>query len=116
MTDKATNGLPHDDNDLPAVVQRVDKRQIKQFVTEIKSAEQQVGEHILASLQHDDTVAVLTAVLLAPDGTQRIVSAALDPDMLTEVQQLLHKAEAKRDEEIPCVGFHCLLRRKDEAS
>ncbi len=116
MMNEDTKGLPHDGNDLPAVVQRVDNRQIKQFVTEIKSAEQQVGEHILASLQHDDTVAVLTAVLVAPDGTQRIVSAALDPEMLSEVQQLLHNAEAKRDEEIPCVGFHCLLRKKDEAS
>ena len=110
-------GLSHDSQDLPAVTSDVDSAQIKHFVTRIKSAEQQVGEHILASLQDEGTVAVLTAVVVDPAGGQRIVSAALDPMMLEQVQQLLHDAESQRTEEIPCVGFHCLLRRKDnEAS
>ena len=50
------------------------------------------------------------------DGTQQIVSAALDPDLLHEVQKLLRDAEQKREDEIPCVGFHCLLKRKDEST
>ena len=107
-------GLPHDANDLPAVTNRVDTNQIKQFATQIKSAEQQIGEHILIALQDPETVAVLTAVVVGNDGTQSIVSAALDPQILEEVQRLLHDAENQRDEEIPCVGFHCLLKRKDE--
>jgi len=60
--------------------------------------------------------AVLTAVVVGSDGTQAVVSAALDPDMLKQVQELLHTAEEDRDEEVPCVGFHCLLKKKDEAS
>ena len=107
-------GLPHDANDLPAVTSHVDASQIKQFVTKIKSAEHQIGEHILTALQDPETVAVLTAVVAGTDGTQSIVSAALDPAILEEVQRLLRDAENKRDEEVPCVGFHCLLKRKDE--
>ncbi len=110
------HGLPHDANDLPAVTNRVDASQIKQFATQIKSAEHQIGEHILTALQDPETVAVLTAVVAGTDGTQSIVSAALDPQILKQVQRLLHDAEVKRDEEVPCVGFHCLLKRKDEAS
>ena len=109
-------GLPHDANDLPAVTNRVDASQIKQFATQIKSAEHQIGEHILTALQDPETVAVLTAVVVGTDGTQSIVSAALDPQILEQVQRLLHDAEGKREEEVPCVGFHCLLKRKDEAS
>ncbi len=104
-----------DDANDPAlsVVQRVDPNQIKQFVTQIKSAEQQVGEHIVNALQDDGTVAVLTTVVVGGEGGQHIVSAGLDPEMLQQVQQLLRDAESQRDEEIPCIGFHCLLQRKD---
>lgn len=108
--------FPHDADDLPAVTNQVDGSKLKQFVTRIKSAEQQVGEHIITALQDPDTVAVLTAVVVGSDGTQAVVSAALDPDMLKQVQELLHTAEEDRDEEVPCVGFHCLLKKKDEAS
>ena len=107
-------GLPHDANDLPAVTTRVDGSQIKQFATQIKSAEHQIGEHILEALQDPETVAVLTAVVVGTDGTQSIVSAALDPQILEQVQRLIRDAERNRDEEVPCVGFHCLLKRKDE--
>ena len=109
-----SRGLPHDSHDLPAVTPDVDSGQIKHFVTQIKSAEHQIGEHILTSLQDPATVAVLTAVVVGPDGGQRIVSAALDPALLHEVQKLLKEAESERDEEIPCVGFHCLLRKKQD--
>ena len=108
-----TTGLPLDSRNLPAVIHDVDTNQIKQFVTQIKSAEQQIGEHILTALLDDGTVAVLTAVVVWADGGQRIVSAALDPNMLQQVQQLLADAQTQRDEEIPCIGFHCLLKRKE---
>ncbi len=111
-----TSGLPLDSQNLPAVTHDVDASQIKQFVTRIKSAEQQIGEHILTALQEDGTVAVLTAVVVGADGGQRIVSAALDPNMLQQVQLLLADAQTQRNEEIPCVGFHCLLKRKESAA
>jgi len=81
-------------------------------VTTIKNAEQQVGEHILNALRHGDTVAVLTTVVLAPDGTQRIVSAALDPMRMSQVNEILQAAQKERREQEPCLGFHCLLKPK----
>ncbi len=99
---------------VPSIVEHVDPKQIKQFITKIKSAEQQVGEHIVRALQDDETVAVLTTVVAGGDGGQHIVSAALDPEILQQVQHLLREAQSQRDEEIPCVGFHCLLKRKDQ--
>lgn len=102
---------------LPAAVTNdVDAGQIQHFVTEIKSAEQQVGEHIIAALQDPRTVAVITTVVVGADAKQRIVSAGLDPEMMGEIQQLLQQAEQKRTEEVPCIGFHCYLKpREDEA-
>ncbi len=105
-------GLPRGSDDLPAVTQDVDSNQIKHFVTQIRSAEHQVGEHIIGALQDPDTVAVLTTVVVGPEGGQHIVSAALDPETLEEVQQMLIKAEEERSEEMPCVGFHCFVKRK----
>ena len=105
-------GLPKGSDNLPAVIQDVDSNQIKQFVTQIRSAEHQVGEHIIDALQDPDTVAVLTTVVIGPEGGQHIVSAALDPETLEEVQKMLVKAEEERREETPCVGFHCFLKRK----
>ncbi|MCH8315441.1 MAG: hypothetical protein IIA64_05660 [Planctomycetes bacterium] len=106
------SGLPEGDDNLPAVVQDVDTNQIKQFITQIRSAEHQVGEHIINALQDPDTVAVLTTVVIGPKGGQHIVSAGLDPETLEEVQKMLVKAEEDRHEDIPCVGFHCFLKRK----
>ena len=106
------SGMPEGNDNLPAVVQDVDTNQIKQFITQIRSAEHQVGEHIITALQDPDTVAVLTTVVIGPQGGQHIVSAGLDPETLEEVQKMLVKAEEDRHEDIPCVGFHCFLKRK----
>ena len=96
------------------VAKKVDQRQLQHFVTTIKSAEQQVGENIIQALQHDGTVAVLTTVVVGPDGQQRVVSAALDPKLMSQVQALIMKAQEEREEEEPCVGFHCLIKPKAE--
>ncbi len=90
----------------------VDPKQIVHFVTKIKNAEQQVGEHILRALQHDDTVAVLTTVMIGPDGSQQIVSAALDPDRMAQVNEILRSAQQQREPQEPCLGFHCLVKPK----
>jgi len=55
---------------------------------------------------------VLTTVVIGPEGGQVIVSAGLDPEMLEDVQNMLGKAQQARSEDIPCVGFHCFLKRK----
>lgn len=102
------------ESEQPNVVQHVDERQIKQFITPLKTFEQQIGEHVMRALATEDTVAVITAVVVAGDGQQRVVSAALDPAMMQQVQQMLGEAAQQRDEEVPCLGFHCYIERKDE--
>lgn len=96
------------------VAEKVDERQLRHFVTTIKTAEQQVGENIIQALQHEGTVAVLTTVVVGPDGQQRVVSAALDPKMMSQVQLVLAKAQEEREEEELCVGFHCLVKPKKQ--
>ena len=91
---------------------QVDNNQIAQFVTTIRNAEQQVGAHIIQALQHNDTVAVITTVAMGPDGLQRVISAALNPDRMQQVEEILKAAEEEREEEEPCVGFHCLVKPK----
>ena len=86
-----------------------------QFVTTIKNAEQQVGEHIIHALQHDDTVAVITTVVMGPEGQQLVISAALNRERLQQVQEILQAAEQEREEEEPCVGFHCLVKPKTKS-
>ena len=100
--------------EIPAVVNKVDTQQLRQFVTTIKSAEQQVGENIITALRNDNTVAVLTTVVLSPDGQQRVVSAALDPELMSDVQQLLARAQQEREAEEPCFGFHCFVQPKSQ--
>ena len=115
------DGQPNEDQSSklarPAeVTNDVDPNQMAQFVTTIKNAEQQVGEHIIAALQHDDTVAVITTVAMGNDGQQRVVSAALNPDRMKQVQEILQTADEEREDEEPCVGFHCLVKPKKDNS
>lgn len=95
--------MPHDQQ----------KNPLAQFVTTILNPEEQVGQNVIQALQHDDTVAVLTTVALGSDGKQRIISAALDPERMSQVQEILEAAEQEREEEEPCVGFHCLIKPKE---
>jgi len=91
---------------------QADQSQITQFITTIRNAEEQVGEHIVRALQHMDTVAVITTLAIGPDGKQRVISAALNAERMQQVQEILSSAERERIEEEPCVGFHCLVKSK----
>lgn len=95
-------------------VKNVPTPEMTRFVTSIKNAEQQVGEHVIQALQHGDTVAVLTTVVVGPGGQQHIVSAALDDARTAQVNALLHGARQVREEEELCVGFHCLIKPKEK--
>ena len=103
---------PSPSQEAPVVVEKVDRKHLQHFVTKIRSAEQQVGENIIQALQHDNTVAVLTTVVMGPDGQQRVISAALNPNVMDQVQELLTQASEEREPEEPCVGFHCLVKPK----
>jgi hypothetical protein len=91
---------------------QTDQTQLTQFITTIRNAEEQVGEHIIRALQHADTVAVITTLVIGPDGKQRVISAALNAQRMQQVQDILNTARQERIEEEPCVGFHCLVEPK----
>jgi hypothetical protein len=59
---------------------------------------------------------VITTVAIGSDGQQRVVSAALNPERMQQVQELLQAADEEREEEEPCVGFHCLIKPKEAKS
>ena len=100
---------------VPEVVSRPDREQLRQMIAPIKSPATQVGESIVHALQQDNTVAVITTVVVGPDGGQHVVTAALDPELMSEVQMLLARASVEREDDEPCMGFHCLVRPKGEA-
>ena len=91
---------------------QADQAQLTQFVTTIRNAEEQVGEHIIRALQHSNTVAVITTLVIGSDGKQRVISAALSAQRMQQVQEILNSAQQERLEEEPCVGFHCLVEAK----
>ena len=86
--------------------------QVARFVSKIKNLELQIGEHVLAALQHPETVAVLTTVVIGPGGEQHIVSAALGPERMSQVNELLDEAQEERIDDEVCFGFHCLVKPK----
>lgn len=101
------------DNKLPApTAKNCNSQQVARFVSKIKNLEQQIGEHVLAALQHPDTVAVLTTVVVGPSGDQHIVSAAINPQRMSEVNEILEEAQEERVDDEVCFGFHCLLKPK----
>ena len=111
-----TNTPPSDSGNNPIgsvqPADQADQNQITQFVTTIRNAQEQVGDHIIRALQHSDTVAVITTLTVGPDGKQRVISAALNAQRMQQVQELLNSAQQERIEEQPCVGFHCLVNPK----
>ena len=88
------------------------KPQVARFVSKIKNLDLQIGEHVLAALQHQDTVAVLTTIVVGPGGEQHIVSASLNPMRMAQVNELLEEAQQERVEDEVCYGFHCLINPK----
>ena len=86
-----------------------------QFVSVLASMEQQVGSHVIAALQHPETVAVLTTVAMGQDGHQRMVSVGLDPEMVEQVRDLVAEAAQAKTNDVPCVGFHCRINEDDVA-
>jgi len=88
-----------------------------QIVTRLVPMEEQVGRHVIASLQQPNTVAVITTVVPGEGGAQNIVSVGLSEELLGQVQDLLAAANAQELPRVPCVGFHCFLPQKkdDEA-
>ncbi len=90
---------------------------LKHFVSELKSIEDQVGQHVIAALKHEGTVAVLTAVLPgAGSSGERIASVPLDQELWIQVQELLTTAGEEQAQDVQCIGFHCVLQDRQRAA
>jgi len=85
-----------------------------QLVTRLVPMEEQVGRHVIMSLQQPNTVAVITTVAPGEGGAQNIVSVGLNEDLLDQVQDLLAESSAEELPRVPCVGFHCFLPQKPD--
>ena len=82
---------------------------VPHLVTPLRPIAHQVGEHVLAALKHDETVAVLTTVTSSRNGEQ-VVSIPLTGEHLQQVHGLIKEIhESEEPERIPCVGFHCYI-------
>ncbi len=82
---------------------------VPHLVTPLRPIAQQVGEHVLAALEHEETVAVLTTVTGSKNGEQ-VVSIPLTGEHLQQVHGLIKEIhDSDEPERVPCVGFHCFI-------
>ena len=84
------------------------------LVTPLHPIDRQVGEHVLAAMEHQETVAVLTTITGSKSGPQ-VISIPLDQEHLSKVHALIeeiHKSD--EPEHVPCVGFHCYLNEESD--
>ncbi len=82
---------------------------VPRLVTPLRPIAQQVGEHVLTALEHNETVAVLTTVTGSRNGEQ-VVSIPLTGQHLQQVHGLIEEIhESDEPEHVPCVGFHCFI-------
>jgi len=90
-------------------------KQSQRFITRLQTIERQVGEHILAALEDEETVAVLTTVAsgLRAD---RIVSVPLSREQVADITHVLQQAQVDPDEDDaePTIGFHVILDDGEE--
>ena len=83
------------------------------YASPIVKMTEQVGQNVLSALDQPDTVAVLST-LVPGIRADRIVSVPLSPGQLGEVQMLLQSLvppEPVEEEDMPCIGFHCEMKR-----
>lgn len=87
---------------------------IPTLITPIQSLAGQVGAHVMAALDHGETVAVLTTITGSRSG-QQVVSIPLTAEHVQQVHHLIKEIhESDEPEKIPCVGFHCYLDKNEE--
>lgn len=87
---------------------------IPTLVTPIQTLAGQVGAHVMAALDHGDTVAVLTTITGSRVG-QQVVSIPLSAEHVQQVHGLIEEIhESDEPERVPCVGFHCLVDKDEE--
>ena len=92
----------------------------RHHITSIRTVERQVGDHVMAALEDEGTVAVLTTIV-GGVRTDRIVSLPLNGEQAAAVSEILQAAQTEAEEDAEdedgrregFLGFHAVLR--DEA-
>jgi hypothetical protein len=86
---------------------------VPHFVTPLHPIANQVGEHVLGALKHEETVAVLTTITGSTHG-QQVISVPLSAKHVKQVHSLIEEIhQSDEPEHVPCVGFHCFLDSED---
>lgn len=88
------------------------------FITRLQPMERQVGENVLAALEAEGSVAVLTTVV-AGLRADRVVSVPLDSEQVKDISAILAEAQADPDEpdqDGPLIGFHAVLKNDEPDS
>mgnify|MGYP004172591649 CR=1 FL=1 len=81
--------------------------------TPLSSLAEQIGQHVIAALNQESTVAVVTTITGSRVGRQ-VVSLPLDSDQMHNIQMLLMAVEtSEQPETVSCVGFHCKFDSTD---
>ena len=85
------------------------------FITRLQTLEREVGENVLAAVESEGCVAVLTTVVsgLRAD---RVVSVPLDGEQAKDVSAVLAEAQVDPDEsdqDEPLIGFHVVLKNDE---
>ena len=75
--------------------------------TPLSSMAEQIGQHIIAALNQESTVAVVTTITGSRVGRQ-VVSLPLNAEEMNDIQKHLMDVEASdAPEMVSCIGFHC---------
>ena len=85
------------------------------FVTRLQPIERQVGGNVLAALEAEGSVAVLTTVV-AGLRADRVVSVPLDGEQVKDISAILAEAQVDPDEpdqDGPLIGFHAVLKNEE---
>ena len=93
-----------------------DSQERSHFTTRLQTIERQVGENVLAALEADSTVAVLTTVV-SGIRADRVVSVPLSSDQVQDISAILAQAQVDPDEpdqDGGTIGFHVVLENDQE--
>ncbi len=86
---------------------------VPHFVSQIHTIANQVGEHVLSAMEHEETVAVLTTITGSSHG-QQVISIPLTAEHVQQVHGFIEEIHTSNEpQDIPCVGFHCFLDQEE---
>ena len=94
-------------------IEEVKEEGVPHFVSPLHTIANQVGEHVLTAMEHEETVAVLTTITGSKQGRQ-VISIPLTAQHVQQVHGLIEEIHISDEpQRVPCVGFHCFLDQEE---